>query len=181
MVIAYSRAGHNTHHQNSRPSLSAAQPVHPRHTPPPRPTLSPLSSAATRNPSGQTAPGDLMREVAPKAIPKQKVKENEESVWSEMRVLQGLHHLNMVSLISPPRLFSMIRLRTRPRLSPNMFGCLSVGQILRLVRVWDKYDLDLMHGVDGELFRAPQSAWPLPRTRCRSSASALVHRLFFTR
>jgi len=79
-----------------------------------------------------------MREVALKAIPKQKFKENEESVWSEMRVLQGLHHLNMVSLISPPRLFSMIRLRARPRLFPNMFGCLSVGQILRLVRVWDK-------------------------------------------
>ena len=79
-----------------------------------------------------------MREVAPKAIPKQKVQENEESVWSEMRVLQGLHHLNMVSLISPPRLFSMIRLRTRPRLSPNMLSCLSVGQSLRLVKVWDK-------------------------------------------
>jgi len=63
-----------------------------------------------------------MREVAPKAILKQKVKENEESVWSEMRVLQGLHHLNTVSLISPPRLISMIRLRARPRLSPNMIG-----------------------------------------------------------
>jgi len=79
-----------------------------------------------------------MREVAPKAIPKQKVKENEESVWSEMRVLQGLHHLNMVSLISPPHLFSMIRLCTRPRLSLNMFGCLSVGQVLRMVRVSDE-------------------------------------------
>ena len=79
-----------------------------------------------------------MREVAPKAIPKQRVKENEESVWSEMQVLQVLHHLNMVGLISPPRLISMIRPRARPRLSPNMFGCLSVGQILRLVRVWDK-------------------------------------------
>ena len=79
-----------------------------------------------------------MREVALKAIPKQKFKENEESVWSEMRVLQGLHHLNMVNLISPPRLFSMIHLRGCPRLSLNMFGYLSVGQILRLVRVWDK-------------------------------------------
>ena len=36
-----------------------------------------------------------MREVALKVIPKQKFKENEESVWSEMQVLQGLHHLNM--------------------------------------------------------------------------------------
>jgi len=71
-----------------------------------------------------------MHEVALKVIPKQKVKENVESVWGEMQVLQGLHHLNMVSLISPPHLFSMIRLRTRPRLSPNMFGCLSIGQIL---------------------------------------------------
>ena len=79
-----------------------------------------------------------MPEVALKAIPKQKVKENEESVWGEMRVLQGLHHLNMVGLISPLCLFSMICLCMRPRLSPNMFGCLSVGQILRLVRVWDK-------------------------------------------
>ena len=77
-----------------------------------------------------------MCEVALKIISKKKVKGSEESVWSEMRMLQGLHHLNMVSLISPPRLFSMIRLRTRPRLSPNMFGCLPVGQILRLVRVW---------------------------------------------
>ena len=93
-----------------------------------------------------------MREVAPKAIPRQKVQENEESVWDEMRVLQGLHHLNMVSLISPPRLFSMIRLRTRPCLSPNMFDCLSAGQILRLVKVWDKYDLDLKLAVDGGLF-----------------------------
>ena len=79
-----------------------------------------------------------MREVAPKAIPKQKVQENEESMWGKMRVLQGLHHLNMVCLISSPRLFSMIRLRTHPRLSPNMLGCLSVGQSLRLVKVWDK-------------------------------------------
>jgi len=30
MVIAYSRAGHDTYHQNSRPSLGALQPVHPR-------------------------------------------------------------------------------------------------------------------------------------------------------
>ena len=54
-----------------------------------------LSSAAMRNPSGQTVPGDLMRKVALKVIPKQKFKENEESMWSEMQVLQGLHHLNM--------------------------------------------------------------------------------------
>ena len=71
-----------------------------------------------------------MRKVALKVIPKQKFKDNEESVWSKMQVLQGLHHLNMVSLISPPCLFSMICLRGHTCLSLNMFGCLSVGQIL---------------------------------------------------
>ena len=80
-----------------------------------------------RIPSAQLVPGDIMRGVALRAILKKKVKGNEESVWSEMRVLQGLDHLNIVSLVSPPPFFSMMRLRA---LSPNMFGCLSVGQIL---------------------------------------------------
>lgn len=39
---------------------------------------------------------DVTREVALKAIPKKKVKGNEESVWSEMRVLQGLDHPSIV-------------------------------------------------------------------------------------
>jgi calcium/calmodulin-dependent protein kinase I len=39
---------------------------------------------------------DVTREVALKGIPKKKVKGNEESVWSEMRVLQGLDHPNIV-------------------------------------------------------------------------------------
>ena len=64
-------------------------------TPNSRPAT-PLSFTATRSPSAQTAPGDVTREVALKAIPKKKVKGNEESVWSEMRVLQGLDHPNIV-------------------------------------------------------------------------------------
>ena len=133
-----------------------------------------------QNPSGQTAPGDLMREVALKVIPKQKVKENEEGMWSEMRVLQGLHHLSMVSLISPPHLFSTICLHMCPHLSPNMFGCLSVGPILRLVKVWDKMQSRFKPCCRQRALLVPQSVWPLLRTRCHSSVSALVHRLFFT-
>jgi calcium/calmodulin-dependent protein kinase I len=45
---------------------------------------------------------DVTREVALKAIAKKKVKGNEESVWSEMQVLQGLDHPNIVR----PPLFS---------------------------------------------------------------------------
>ena len=145
MVIAYNRAGHdtNTPEWYTLAEHRTAGPSSPLTSPCPAATLdsltaTPLSSTAMRNPSGQAAPGDLMCKVALKAIPKQKVQENEESMWGEMRVLQGLHHLNMVSLISPPCLFSMICLCGRLRLSLNMFGCLSVGQILRLVRVWDK-------------------------------------------
>jgi calcium/calmodulin-dependent protein kinase I len=39
---------------------------------------------------------DVTLEVALKAIAKKKVKGNEESVWSEMQVLQGLDHPNIV-------------------------------------------------------------------------------------
>jgi len=67
-----------------------------------------------------------MCEVALKIISKKKVKGSEESVWSEMRVAPGSQQRESRF---PTRLFSMMRLRTRPRLSPNMFGCLSVGQI----------------------------------------------------
>ena len=42
-----------------------------------------------------------MRDVALKAIPK-KVKGNEESVWSEMQVLQGLDHPNVVRSVFLP-------------------------------------------------------------------------------
>jgi hypothetical protein len=37
-----------------------------------------------------------MCDVALKAIPKKMVKGNKESVWSEMQVLQGLDHPNVV-------------------------------------------------------------------------------------
>jgi calcium/calmodulin-dependent protein kinase I len=47
---------------------------------------------------------DVTREVALKAIPKKKVKGNEESVWGEMRVLQGLDHSNIVG----PHFFSSL-------------------------------------------------------------------------
>ena len=57
-------------------------------------------------------PGDVTREVALKAIPKKKVKGNEEIVWSEMRVLQGLDHA------SSPYLFSMVRLCVRVLVYP---------------------------------------------------------------
>ena len=64
---------------------------------------------------------DVTREVALKAIPKKKVKGNEDSVWSEMRVLQGLDHPNIVRLLS-----------TRI----HMYASSPVkGQILRVVRV----------------------------------------------
>jgi len=97
----------------------------------------PLSFAATRSPSAQTAPGDVTREASLRAILKKKVKGNEESVWSEMRVLQGLDHPHIVC---PPHTAVLhdAPAPARPRLSPNMFGRLSVGQVLRMVRVPDK-------------------------------------------
>jgi hypothetical protein len=64
---------------------------------------------------------DVTREVALKAIPKKKVKGNEESVWTEMRVLQGLDHSSIVR---------------SPLSSSHMYASLLVkGQILRVVRV----------------------------------------------
>lgn len=43
-------------------------------------------------------------DVALKVIPKKKVKGNESSVWSEMEVLKGLSHPNVVS----PRIFVIL-------------------------------------------------------------------------
>ena len=54
-----------------------------------------LSTCAT------TPTVDVTREFSPKAIPKKKIKGNEENVWREMRVLQGLDHLNIVRPIFP--------------------------------------------------------------------------------
>ena len=59
----------------------------------------PPSFAATPDPSAPTAPEDVTHEVALKAIPK---KGNEESMWSEMWVLQCLDHLNILGPISSP-------------------------------------------------------------------------------
>lgn len=74
----------------------------------------PLSFPAPRSPSAQTAPGDVTREVALKTIPKKKVKGNEESVWSEMQVLQGLDHPNIVRSISPSPFFPSIMMAFVP-------------------------------------------------------------------
>lgn len=38
----------------------------------------------------------MTKDVALKIIPKKKVKGNEEAVWSEMDVLKGLNHPNIV-------------------------------------------------------------------------------------
>jgi hypothetical protein len=51
--------------------------------------------------TGDSSPG-ITREVALKVIPKKKVKGNEESVWSEMEVLKGLDHPNVVRVFPPP-------------------------------------------------------------------------------
>jgi calcium/calmodulin-dependent protein kinase I len=50
-----------------------------------------VSVAAQRVPIGES------RDVALKVISKKKVKGNENSVWSEMNVLKGLDHKNIVS------------------------------------------------------------------------------------
>lgn len=68
------------------------------------PAASPAASPASKRPpvppsranSANSVSQDVTLEVALKAIPKKKVKGNEESVWSEMRVLEGLDHPNVV-------------------------------------------------------------------------------------
>ena len=54
-----------------------------------------------------------------------------------MRVLQGLDHPHIVRPLHNAVLHDAPA-PARPRLSPNMFGCLSVGQVLQMVRVPDK-------------------------------------------
>lgn len=51
------------------------------------------SGLASRN----VEPGET-RDVALKAIPKKKVKGNEDAVWGEMNVLKGLDHPNIVRI-----------------------------------------------------------------------------------
>ncbi|KAF8472259.1 Pkinase-domain-containing protein [Russula ochroleuca] len=70
---------------------STGSPSSPVTPPSRRPSLLP-----SRAGSADSLSQDVTREVALKAIPKKKVKGNEESVWSEMRVLQGLDHPNIV-------------------------------------------------------------------------------------
>ena len=43
----------------------------------------------------------VVKDIALKIIPKKKVKGNEAAVWSEMEVLKGLDHENIVRLTRP--------------------------------------------------------------------------------
>jgi hypothetical protein len=66
------------------------------------------SSATSLSSTVQAAPMQAVnttREVALKAIPRKKGKGNEESVWSEMQVLQGFDHPNIVRPISPRTIY----------------------------------------------------------------------------
>jgi len=74
-----------------------------------------------------------MREAALRALLKKKVKGNEdsESIWSEMWVLQGLDHPHIVRPLHTAVLHDA-PVPTHPCLSPNMFGCLPVGQVLQM-------------------------------------------------
>ena len=100
-------------------TLSTAQLAHPHlHLPSATPNSLPatlLSFVDMQHPSPQTAPGDVMHEAALK----KKVKGNEESVWSEM----GCPRVSIIrtSWVHSP-LCSMMCLRARPCLSPNMFS-----------------------------------------------------------
>lgn len=77
---------HVEHRQTGSPTSPAASPAFKRLPIPP-----------SRAYSADSVSQDVVtREVALKAIAKKKVKGNEENVWSEMRVLQGLDHPNIV-------------------------------------------------------------------------------------
>jgi hypothetical protein len=114
----------------SRPIHASPQP------PPPTLPITPLSFAATRNLSAQTVPGDVTREVALKAIPKKKIKWDEESLWSEM----GCSRVSIIqtSWVPSTPFMDDAPARACPHLCPNMFGYLSVGQIIQMVRISDK-------------------------------------------
>ena len=55
------------------------------------------SRSPSSTPSKENGDSGVEKEVALKVIPKKKVKGNEESVWGEMEVLNGLDHPNIVS------------------------------------------------------------------------------------
>lgn len=65
-----------------------------------------LHMSSSNRQSRSTSPGPngqhrtpIVKDVALKIIPKKKVKQNEASVWSEMDVLKGLDHPNIVGTI----------------------------------------------------------------------------------
>ena len=106
------------------------------------PSTSPAASPSSKRPpvfpsragSTDSVSQDITREVALKAITKKRVRGNEESVWCEMRVLQGLDHPNIVR---PPffPFFSWCNL-TRTCMRRHCWHSLAKkGQILRVVRV----------------------------------------------
>ena len=99
-------------------------------------SATPLSFNSARNSSVLTA-SDVTCEAILKAIPRKRVKGNEQIIWTERDAgAQGIDHPNIVRSVSP-RLFSFSSMRLRRYLSPNMFGCLPVGQVLRRVQVTD--------------------------------------------
>ena len=74
---------------NSLPSRSAS----------PSRSIVSVISLGSRGDGGEDKDGGtgITKEVALKVIAKKKVKGNESSVWSEMEVLRGLDHPNIVS------------------------------------------------------------------------------------
>jgi hypothetical protein len=78
-------------------------------------SIAPLPPALPRSPSvssksfsaqaASTQAVDITRKVPLKSIPKKKVKGNEDSVWSEMWVVQGLNHPNIIRPISPRAIY----------------------------------------------------------------------------
>ena len=96
MTIAHGSA--RTVDRGKAPRRRIYAPAH--HQPPMGPNSQPatsLSFSVTRNPSAQTLPEDVICEVALKAIPKKRIRGNEENVWSE-RVLD---HPDIVRPMSP--------------------------------------------------------------------------------
>jgi len=115
----------------------------------------PLSSNPASDSSADGVRGRQTRGHA-EGHAEEKIKGNGEIIWNgpnEMRVLQG-RSCQHRTFLSPSLIFSAMCPRGRAvvcRLIPTMFGYLSVGQILRIVRVADKYNL----AIGGELFELP--------------------------
>jgi len=150
--------------------LSATKLAHSRlpSSPPNSYPTTPLSFSPVRHSSAQVAPGDVIREVILEAMPKKNAKGNEEIIWSEVRVLQGVDHPNHVPFPLP----SPHRAPARPRrcLYPNMFGCLSVGQNLQSTDNSSRGQniTSLWSSLSAANSLSPQAAQPLFGTRCCS-------------